>query len=474
MATPAQATLTADLPAAYMTAQTGLEKDLAAAKTGLDKSYATAKTALEEKSAAQADMGEFYKKSGQKLRDFAAENPYPMPDIKPWEDKLPEPDPAKAFGGWASAFGILAGAITKRPLKSSLNASAAAMNAVRENDLAAYADAKQSWKENTELAIKQAEWEAQAYDQAWELMKTDQKLGEAQLQMVAAQTDNKLMLAELQAGNLGKVWEMTKSVAEFARTGPEHFMKMEALMDQQSRLRQLETQWLADNPGAGAVPPDVKMQFRSQIAAEARPDKELTPGQMLDTTNRIATFETMFDDMDMVKNEIDKLSAGFLGKFGRPAETLGNLFEMTDDVTKSRIEAALAAIKSQYMFASRGSSWQPSGRSLDELEKMMGAEASSATVQNVVARMDDMQQRLMPVYNNLRAATGVPKDSPRGTADRADVGGASTPPAIGTRATDAEGKTREFTGGNPQDPSNWKIVTPVRTPSVSPRVSGGR
>ena len=128
-------------------------------------------------------------------KSFDEAHPAPQkPNMQPWSQKLPEHDPVRAFGSWASVFGILVGAMARAPLATSLNASASAMEAMRRGDLATYEDAKKTWKDNSEMAVKNAEWEWKAYQDAWG--KFDKNWGEreADVKTVAALANNAAML----------------------------------------------------------------------------------------------------------------------------------------------------------------------------------------------------------------------------------------------------------------------------------------
>jgi len=87
--------------------------------------------------------------------------------IEPWTKKRPEADPVREFGSWASGLAILAGALTRTPMTTALNASAEAMKAIRAGDLATYEDQKKTWQENIDIAIKNAELQYKAYDLAY-------------------------------------------------------------------------------------------------------------------------------------------------------------------------------------------------------------------------------------------------------------------------------------------------------------------
>ena len=109
---------------------------------------------------------------------------------KPWneeeESKKYSTDPVAAFGSLGSVFGILASAFTHQPFYTAMTASAAAINAVKEGDAAAYDRASKAWKDNTKLALDRAKIEQEQYKDAVELFKTNMAAGEAKIRMLAA------------------------------------------------------------------------------------------------------------------------------------------------------------------------------------------------------------------------------------------------------------------------------------------------
>lgn len=143
-----------------------------------------------------AAEGERQKQDWQKLGP-----PPKAPDLKPWTEKPPEVDPARSFGSVASLVGILFSAFTRTPMTSALNASAAAMRAQRTADLDAYQKAHQAWKDNTELAMKNAEWELRGYEVGMRQLEVNHNEGWAAIRTMAAQTQNKAVMAMADAGN---------------------------------------------------------------------------------------------------------------------------------------------------------------------------------------------------------------------------------------------------------------------------------
>ncbi len=124
--------------------------------------------------------------------------------LQPWNAQQEQEkfyhNPVQAFGSFASVFGIIASAFTHAPVENALNASAAAMTAIKENDDQGYNRAHSAWKENMDLTIKRAGLEQTAYRDAMDLMKTDQAAGEIKMRHAAERFGDKQMQAMLDNG----------------------------------------------------------------------------------------------------------------------------------------------------------------------------------------------------------------------------------------------------------------------------------
>jgi hypothetical protein len=123
-------------------------------------------------------------------------------DLKPWTQKMPERDPLEVFGSMGSVFGILASAFTHTPMVNALNASAAAMNAIKSNDEKAYKTAFDAWKENTKLALDRHKVEYDDYRAAVDKMQTDMSAGDAMLRVYAAKYGDRKAEVMAEAGLL--------------------------------------------------------------------------------------------------------------------------------------------------------------------------------------------------------------------------------------------------------------------------------
>ncbi len=446
----------ATLPADMTAPTSSLMKDFQTTRAGLVSAERTAEGGLAEEKNVLGQQAAYEGVKREQTKQFVSDNPFPDPHLKPWTQKPPENNPVQSFGSWASALGILAGAITKTGLASSLNASSAAMQAFRQNDLDKYNEAHQAWKDNSEIAIKQAEWETRAYQNAFQLMEKDQALGTAQLEIALNQAHNTQGLALLKKGMYNELWEMTMGMHKFALEAPGKMQELNLIATQNARLLQLN-QESAKKLGVpvAQLPPDVRLQNNVKVQNESLLQKTMTPYQIEQTNLKISGMESFFNDIDDAKKLIENtaFSVGVGGKLGRPVETLGELMDVTDESTRTRIREKLAAIKMQMPKMMVNASRQPTPLQMEENEKIIGGEQIGSTIQNVVSRLDDMTERLMPNYNVLVRSVG---NSGMSTAGQPGSAAAIQPPPEVGAVKDGY----RFKGGDPADQSNWEKVTP--------------
>ena len=207
-------------------------------------------------------------KERQSLADFVKANPYPQPNVKPWTQQPPQPNPMKAFGSWASALGILAGALTKTPLMSSLNASAAAMSAIRKNDLDTYDKAYKVWQDNTELAIRQTEWAAKSYANALDVMKTDQTLGMQKWTLAATLAQDR---AAMHLTDVQTMQQYTDHLLNTVDKGYDIRDKVKAHADELSQTTSVMQSFFTDHPEYGINPKDPQLAQKAAAWAQQNP-----------------------------------------------------------------------------------------------------------------------------------------------------------------------------------------------------------
>lgn len=106
----------------------------------------------------------------------------------------------EAFGSPAMVFATLASAFTRQPMINSLNAGAAALNAIHAGDQKSYDEAHAAWKENTDLALKRHNMEREAFQDAMSLMQTNLAAGRTQAEQVALKFQDQRALFLLRNG----------------------------------------------------------------------------------------------------------------------------------------------------------------------------------------------------------------------------------------------------------------------------------
>lgn len=111
------------------------------------------------------------------------------PELTP-APKPKESDPFQAFGsaaGWIAVFGSM---LTREPLTAALNASAGAMNAVKQNNAQDFQQKMDEWKANTENALKLHQFEMDAYKEDLEKLKAGDQSALTDIQVTAASFKN--------------------------------------------------------------------------------------------------------------------------------------------------------------------------------------------------------------------------------------------------------------------------------------------
>lgn len=101
--------------------------------------------------------------------------------LQPPKSDLPPPpqpkqtSPAEAWGSTAMAFAAIGSLLTRTPLTTALNAAAAGLNAMKKNDLEAAQLNFDQWKTANDLAIKQQNFQLEAYKAALSKASTDER-----------------------------------------------------------------------------------------------------------------------------------------------------------------------------------------------------------------------------------------------------------------------------------------------------------
>ena len=132
--------------------------------------------------------------------------------LKPWdadaEAAKRRTDPIEAFGSFGSVFGILASAFTHAPMENALNASAAAMQAIKAGDKESYDRAQKGWEDNLKMTLDRHKIQHDAYQDAVSLLNVNMSAAQTKLQVLAARFGDKQVQTLLDAGMNKEVEEL--------------------------------------------------------------------------------------------------------------------------------------------------------------------------------------------------------------------------------------------------------------------------
>ena len=203
-----------------MDAQTGVDPlvnvgstqaDMAGALKGMEGQYKSIQKEDKELASESADTkakmnaaeGDITKATEKEI-DWATRNqPKPFEAGKPPNPKDFETDAWQSFGSLASVLGILGSALTRKPIAAALNASAAAMNARKQNDRQGFDDAMKAFNENTTHALEQSKQEQKQYEDALSLMEKNIAAGDARLRYLSNLYEHQAMDRARLSGQAG-------------------------------------------------------------------------------------------------------------------------------------------------------------------------------------------------------------------------------------------------------------------------------
>jgi len=160
------------------------------------------------------------------------------------ERKARTTGPLEGFGSIGSIFGLLASAFTRIPITSALNASAAAMTAIHNNDERAYKSAFEAWKENTNLALHRFEMERAVFQDTNKLLETDMAAWKAKTMADAARFGSQKTLVMMEFGMVPEILEMQARQVDTANK----------LIDYRDKVEKFET----DRQAYAELAPDLK------------------------------------------------------------------------------------------------------------------------------------------------------------------------------------------------------------------------
>lgn len=156
-------------------------------------------------------------------------------------------NPMENFGSFATVFAMAASAFTHRPAINALTAGAAAMTAMRANDMDAYDKAYDAWKENTNLALKRHHAQREAFDDSIKLWKTDLGAAQEQARVVAERFGDQKALVYIENGMFPELVQYKEGEAKAAKGIADAQEKIEKVRLQKEML-ELDPDYYSQDP----------------------------------------------------------------------------------------------------------------------------------------------------------------------------------------------------------------------------------
>jgi hypothetical protein len=147
------------------------------------------------------------------------------PQLRPWTQKPPQPDPIGGLASLGSIFAALASGFSHTPAIAAMNGMAAAIDARNDSNQKQYDDAFAAYKYNAQLALDRNEIQQKAYDAAWARVKENPELGLAELRSVAQIYNDEQTLLTLESGNLENAGKINQARIETAAKLAEQLQK---------------------------------------------------------------------------------------------------------------------------------------------------------------------------------------------------------------------------------------------------------
>jgi hypothetical protein len=200
------------------------------------------------------------------------------------------------FGSLATLVGIFFGRASGAPLTASLNAGAAAMQAINDKNEQQYQDAFQMWKQQTGMAKDLMSAESNSYRDVLANEELSQREKTERLTNLAKINANDNLMFELQRGNIDKAVDMMKTQADVSDKWARTQKELEETHEKSQRDQDIKAQaqrdlkaWLPQHPNATPDEQQTALwgfeaQRRRQIATTADAGKigELKNYELID------------------------------------------------------------------------------------------------------------------------------------------------------------------------------------------------
>ena len=262
--------------------------------------------------------------------------------LKPWnadeEAAKRRTDPIEAFGSFGSVFGILASAFTHAPMENALNASAAAMNAIKENDSKAYDRAHKGWEDNMKLVMDRYKIQHDAYQDATSFLSTNMQAANTKLSVLAARFGDKQVQLLLDAGMNGDVEKLLQGRQKLAMEIAEAQPKIIAENAKISRLFALG--YDTKNPTSEKSQEALKTFQEEQADLKRQEHTYGTPSLGKEDANEVASRTAQYEAQGMSHEQAFDKARQEVAAAGKKGGTTGGNTNLTGDRQRAADVAA--------------------------------------------------------------------------------------------------------------------------------------
>lgn len=297
--------------------------------------------------------------------------------LEPWDanKKAAEhyTDPVQAFGSVGSVFAMLASSFAGLPMEAGLNAGAAAINAVHAGDEKAYNREFESWKANTDLAIKRHDMQRQSYNDALTLMNSNINAGRTKMELAATKFGDQKVQALLENGMDKELTDLFVSRNKAATEMQDQWDKVQLQHDKVTDLRsdprftsgnpELKAQAVTEWNQRWAPNSSQKLRYDAKadyVAAQKRANPNWTPDDML-------KWNTDFADAEGGSEKPEgPLSTGKL-----KTKAIQEIVTASQKEVEAGSRAAPKTIAEATAEYNRGVA-TPTGNRLDDIDKQIG------------------------------------------------------------------------------------------------------
>lgn len=320
--------------------------------------------------------------------------------LKPWnadeEAAKRRTDPIEAFGSFGSVFGILASAFTHAPMENALNASAAAMNAIKQGDKESYDRAIKAHESNAKMAMDRHRIQHDAYQDAVSLLNVNMSAANTKMQVLAARFGDKQVLTLLEAG-------MSKEVEDVLAARQRNAMAISDNMPKMLENNRIMSRYLAlggdpKNPQTEASQTAWE-KLRQEQVDFAQAERAFTPEQQaflkFKKENPEATAEETADYIKKLRSR----------KELTPEQTALNTFmEQNPDASADDIKKFVTEMKA----AGRGGA--AGGNQNLTIDRQVAAEAARLKTEYIAQGMPEAEavKKSMEEASKLRRAAAAP------------------------------------------------------------------